>query len=204
MRAKDVKIGGVYTAKVTDRVTQIRIDAANRHGGWDGTNLKTKKRIRIKSALRLRTAVDAGEAPAPKKERKLDHSVLAGVFPAPKKTAVPVPQIDAPAGSTVLGLRPTPATEPATEATASTPAAKGGKAKGAMSGLDAAAAVLGEAAEPLNTRTILDRAVSRNLWAPEGRTPNATLNAALHRDIATKGDASRFRKAGRGLFTLAG
>jgi hypothetical protein len=54
MTQHEVQIGGVYRAKVTDRVVDVRIDRENPHGGWDATNLATGKTIRIKSARRLR------------------------------------------------------------------------------------------------------------------------------------------------------
>jgi hypothetical protein len=57
MKKNEVKIGSVYTAKVTNKVVQVRIDAENRHGGWDATNLETGKKVRIQSAQRLRGKV---------------------------------------------------------------------------------------------------------------------------------------------------
>jgi hypothetical protein len=60
----EVQIGGVYSAKVSDKLVEVRIDAENRHGGWDATNLATNKKVRIKSAQRLR-AVVGGESAEP-------------------------------------------------------------------------------------------------------------------------------------------
>ena len=57
MKRDEVKIGGVYTAKVTDKLVPVRIDAESRHGGWDATNMATGKKIRIKSPQRLRAEV---------------------------------------------------------------------------------------------------------------------------------------------------
>ena len=37
MKKNEVKIGGVYTAKVTNKIVQVRIDAESRYGGWDAT-----------------------------------------------------------------------------------------------------------------------------------------------------------------------
>jgi hypothetical protein len=54
MKAKDVVNGGVYVAKVSDKIAKVRIDAESPHGGWNGTNLDTGKSVRIKSAQRLR------------------------------------------------------------------------------------------------------------------------------------------------------
>ena len=73
-----------------------------------------------------------------------------------------------------------------------------------MSGLDAAAQVLKEAGEPLNTNTIVERMLEKGLWQTGGKTPSATIYSAILREINTKGDASRFRKAERGKFELAG
>ncbi|MCG3174642.1 MAG: hypothetical protein GMKNLPBB_02902 [Myxococcota bacterium] len=69
MKKNEVKVGGTYLAKVTDKVVQVRLDAEHPRGGWQATNLSTKKQIRIKSAQRLRgpakpaaktTTIDAG------------------------------------------------------------------------------------------------------------------------------------------------
>ena len=57
MQKNEIELGKVYTARVTDKLVQVRIDAENRHGGWDATNLSTNKQVRIKSAQRLREAV---------------------------------------------------------------------------------------------------------------------------------------------------
>lgn len=70
-----------------------------------------------------------------------------------------------------------------------------------ISALDAAAIVLGRAHKPLRVKEIIERMRDGELWiSPEGKTPEATLSAALTREIMTKGPKSRFRKAGRGLF----
>ncbi len=63
MKSSDVRIGQTYLAKVTDKVVPVRIDAerpASGGGGWDATNMATGKKVRIKTAQRLR-----GRAPAP-------------------------------------------------------------------------------------------------------------------------------------------
>jgi len=53
MKKNEVKIGGVYTAKVSDKVVPVRIDAV-KGTGWSATNLATGNTIYIKSAQRLR------------------------------------------------------------------------------------------------------------------------------------------------------
>jgi hypothetical protein len=59
MKKHQVKIGEHYVAKVAQKITVIRIDGENRFGGWDATNMKTRKPVRIKSAQRLRAHVPA-------------------------------------------------------------------------------------------------------------------------------------------------
>jgi len=58
MKRAEVQIGKVYIAKVSNRLVQVRIDGENRYGGWDAMNLATGKRVRIKSAQRLRCEAD--------------------------------------------------------------------------------------------------------------------------------------------------
>jgi len=71
--------------------------------------------------------------------------------------------------------------------------------------LDAAATVLADAKAPMQAKQIVDAVVERGLWKPgAGKTPHATLYAAMTREIAAKGKDARFRKVGRGQFTAAG
>lgn len=77
-------------------------------------------------------------------------------------------------------------------------------ASGQMSGLDAAASVLAKAKEPMRCRDLVEAVLQRRLWSTTGKTPGATLHAAMIREIAGKGKASRFRKVGRGLFASNG
>ena len=68
--------------------------------------------------------------------------------------------------------------------------------------LNAAAEVLKDAGEPMSAKAITEAALERGLWATNGKTPHATLYAAMIREIAAKGAGSRFRKTGRGRFAL--
>ena len=71
------------------------------------------------------------------------------------------------------------------------------------SGLDLAAQVLVESKEPLNSKTIAERAIAAG-WKTKGKTPHATIYAAMIREIKDKGKDARFHKADRGLFTSSG
>ncbi|MBA2481242.1 MAG: winged helix-turn-helix domain-containing protein [Planctomycetes bacterium] len=73
-----------------------------------------------------------------------------------------------------------------------------------LSGLDAAAIVLREASGPLNAQDLIGLMLERGLWKTEGKTPAATIYAAMIREIRSKGSASRFRKADRGRFAAVG
>jgi hypothetical protein len=74
MKKSEVKIGGVYTAKITNKIVQVRIDAASRYGGWDGVNLATNKKVRIKSPAKLREAVGGDTAKSKAKSTVLRRS----------------------------------------------------------------------------------------------------------------------------------
>lgn len=65
-------------------------------------------------------------------------------------------------------------------------------AKG-LSLLSAAIEVLKESDEPLNCRQMVEAVKAKGLWTPgAGKTPEQTLYSSIKREIASKGDASRF------------
>ncbi|HLP84858.1 MAG TPA: winged helix-turn-helix domain-containing protein [Phycisphaerales bacterium] len=75
------------------------------------------------------------------------------------------------------------------------------KAPKRLSALDAAAQVLATSDKALRCTEIIAEMQKRELWkSPGGKTPESTLHAAITREIATKGDAARFKKVERGLF----
>lgn len=70
--------------------------------------------------------------------------------------------------------------------------------------LSAAAAVLERSDTPMSVKAMIEAAKSDGLWTPgSGKTPEQTLYSAIIREIRDKGNASRFRKEGRGLFAFA-
>jgi hypothetical protein len=74
-----------------------------------------------------------------------------------------------------------------------------------MSALDAAAQVLAKAKQPVRAKELIQQMAAEGLWeSPGGKTPEATLYAAMLREISKKGDESRFRKVDRGAFAAAG
>jgi len=54
MKKAEIEIGGVYVAKVSGRLVTVRIDGESPYGGWNATNLATRRDVRIRSAARLR------------------------------------------------------------------------------------------------------------------------------------------------------
>ena len=70
------------------------------------------------------------------------------------------------------------------------------------SGLDAAAQVLAKSKEPMRSKDIVDAMLSQGLWTTNGKTPHATIYAAMSREIQNKDDASRFEKVDRGRFQI--
>src|SRR5687768_9387562 len=71
------------------------------------------------------------------------------------------------------------------------------------SALEAAALVLTAAKEPMTTGAIVAAMASKGLWkSPDGKTPERTVYSAISREITNKGKASRFKKAGKGMFAV--
>jgi len=179
MKKQQVQIGQLYAAKITDKVVPVRIEAEHPGGGWVGTNTQTKRKVRIKTAQKLRNRItvprDDGRPANPPQARG----------PVRKKVA---------------------ATERRT--TADTPRKPRKPRKPAkprkLSLIDAAARVLADQAVPMSARQMVDHAIAAGLWTPgAGKTPHATLYAAIHRETRAKGSDARFVKAARGRFTLA-
>ena len=121
---------------------------------------------------------------------------------AKKKTATPstrqktVPTV--PSRKTATS-RPAAASDPAQ---AAPPVSVESPAK--LSALGAAARVLRESQQAMTCPELIAAMAARGYWtSPAGKTPQATLHAALTREITSKQDQSRFRKTERGKFALA-
>ena len=197
MKKDEVKVGTTYRVKVSGNLCDVRITGENPHGGWDGVNAATNRKVRIKSAQRLRARADR-----PTKRKKI---MSLAEYEAEAKTAT-----DGQTASGRAKAASAPTAKKAGKATKEPRAARGRDtgergAKGAKrtSGLDAAAQVLAEAGEPLNTKGMIERMLAKDLWSTNGRTPSATIYAAILRECATKDDASWFRKVARGKFELS-
>ena len=74
-----------------------------------------------------------------------------------------------------------------------------------LSALDAAAQVLAASDKPLRAKDLIEQMEAKKLWkSPGGKTPEATLYAAMLREIAAKKGEARFKKVERGLFVATG
>jgi hypothetical protein len=70
-----------------------------------------------------------------------------------------------------------------------------------LSAIDAAARALAEAGTAMTTQEMIEAMAAKRYWtSPAGKTPAATLYAAILRELTTKGAASRFTKTERGKF----
>ena len=205
MKKDEVKVGKHYAAKVSGQMATVRIDAENPHGGWDAINLRTRKKVRIKSAQRLRHETRGPGEKAPKSDvAKTVEAVEKGDL----TKGVKVPTARKKRGGGITEANKADAVNAAMQAVAADKKKRQAKAdkpakQRKPSGLDAAAQVLAEAGEPLNTKDMVERMLAKGLWQTGGKTPAATIYAAIIREIATKGDDSRFRKTDRGRFELA-
>ena len=193
MKKNEVQVGKVYAMKVSGDVVPVKITgekwSGDKHTGWTGTNTQTNRGVRIKSAQRLRGEVGGGGG----KQESQDHEtptakelannaevekVAKGKKPAAAKAPKPAKEIKAPKAAKVVA-----------------PKAK------RVSALDAAAQVLAASAAPMRATEMIAAMEAKGLWkSPGGKTPEATLYAAIIREIAAKGDKARFRKHERGVF----
>ncbi len=74
-----------------------------------------------------------------------------------------------------------------------------------LSALDAAATVLKKSGKPMRSHELITAMDEQGLWtSPGGKTPHATLYAAIIREIAAKSKDARVTKTERGLFAFAG
>jgi len=189
MKKNEVKVGGVYTAKVSRKLVPVRIDAT-KGTGWSATNLVTGNTIYIKSAQRLRgkcTEADLAGLGRPTPKRRKKAATKANTSPTAATGAKSAKK--ATKGATRAKGRNTGQT-----------GAKVAKPK-RISGLTAAFMVLVDADAELSAGAIVEKAAQKGWWKSDAATPAATIYAAMIREIATKGEKSRFERGEkRGTF----
>lgn len=164
-----------------------------------GDDEMAKKKPAAKKPATTRALKNVKASAAAKKEAAKRESAKAKKKPATKaakKKAAP---------KSTSGKAPT--ARPAKKTTKKVPVAKkasgGAKPKDKLSQLDAAAKVLSESKSPLNCQAMVAAMADKGYWSsPGGKTPHATLYAAILREISKKGREARFRKVDKGTFDL--
>ncbi len=196
MKKNEIKIGQAYMANVNGSEAPVRIDAENPHGGWDAKNLVSGRKVRIKTAQRLRrqcTQADLANQKRPTPKRRAKTAPVATTSPPAATVAKTTPKAtentNAPKG------RDTGQTD-AKVAKINKPT----KPK-KISGLTAAFMVLVDADKDLGVKKIVEIAAEKGWWKSDAATPHATIYAAIIREVATKGDDARFKRGKkRGTF----
>src|SRR5208282_6468777 len=81
----DVVIGQKYVAKISGKLTVVRLDRQVIQGGWYATNVSTGRRVRIRTAARLRRAASFEEKlSAARSKPAADDVVMAGINLSPQ------------------------------------------------------------------------------------------------------------------------
>jgi hypothetical protein len=114
------------------------------------------------------------------------------------------PKAVPPAKKTATGQTPAtpPAPAPRSGVTKTAPSRGAAKEK-KTNALSAAARVLQETGQALSCPELITQMAAKGYWtSPQGKTPAATLYAALTREIKLKGEAARFVKTGPGTFAF--
>jgi hypothetical protein len=171
--------------------------AARAEGAARTDRLRRAALAEIKGRL---NGTPGDEAPPTREEAdRLAAKTAAAVF----GPAVLGPAPDAkPKGMRAKGAKPARPTKPAsaTKNAKSSKPAKEAKPK-RVSALDAAAQVIAGAKAPMRAKEMIAEMEAKGLWkSPGGKTPEATLYAAIIREIAAKGDKARFKKHDKGQF----
>jgi hypothetical protein len=134
----------------------------------------------------------------PRRKARIDVDAATPTKPEPPiKTTSKAAKPAAPKATKPAALK---AVKPATASRGKTPPSK------RLSALDAAAQLLAglsksEAATGITAPDLIERMAKAKLWtSPGGKTPAATLYAAMIREITKKGPASRFCRIAPGRF----
>ena len=189
MSKAKIQVGLVYSAKVGEAILPVRIDKPLPGGRYQGLDMHGGKPVTVKAAA-IR-----GEGRTPKQwhlTRQKAEQNVADVAAREAKLQRAAKDI-----GKVLGV-PVGVVPPEADGRG-----KPAKAQRRPSGLDAAVQVLAEAKTPLTAAEMVKRMLEGKLWQTSGKTPAATIYAAIIREIAAKGRDARFDKVERGKFVLA-
>ncbi|MGO8702196.1 MAG: winged helix-turn-helix domain-containing protein [Candidatus Brocadiia bacterium] len=175
MKLENVKVGETYTLAVGKNAVQVTVTGVGEKGKITVTTAGGKT-ITVADAGRLAVHRE-GRASAPDTNAPQAAHGAHGKAAAPKATKTAsgrnVREKGAPRGEEKrLGL------------------------------VDAAIQVMQETGEPMNCRDVVKAVLEQKLWTTDGKTPAATLYAAILREVQKKGTDARFKKVERGQFAL--
>jgi len=175
MRIENVKTGEAYMLKVGKNVVQVTVKSVDEKG-----------KITVATAAgKTVTVADAGRLAVHREGR------------------ASAPDTNAPRAA--HGARRKARTPKATNAASGRNVGQQGSPDGKkkrLGLLSEAAAMLKEASQPMNAKEMVEAVLAKGQWATKGKTPEATLYAAIIREIAKKGGDARFVKTERGKFSL--
>lgn len=115
MKKNEVKVGGLYIARIGQNLTVVRLDSATTRG-WQATNLRTNKQVSIKSAQKLRR--EATDCDVERARRGWAAQPIAPTHPLPETQAVAREAVVAEPIYDPPLLSPTATPQPNQEATA--------------------------------------------------------------------------------------
>ena len=146
--------------------------------------------------VHTKPSAEGAQAPARKASAKASKST--------GKTKVQTQAQPEPVAASQPQTPPPPATPAETDKAPQVhPATKASSTK-KLSALDAAAKVLTETGAALTCQELIQLMADQGYWtSPAGKTPAATLYAALLKELKTKGTEARFRKTAPGKFAAA-
>jgi hypothetical protein len=149
-------------------------------------------------------------ASRPRRKARLDVDALATTPTTSKSKEAPSkskPSAAKPPASQSTASKSRAAKLPTASSSTAKPSRSTPRASSRPSALDAAAQVLAglskaESREGITAPDLIERMTAAKLWtSPGGKTPGATLYSAMIREIARKGDESRFTRVSPGRFT---
>ena len=143
---RTIQVGLIYSVKVGGTYLPVRVDVDRGKGRYEGAVLPSGKTVKFGAAA----VRGDGQTPSAWEARRTPEPT--GTAPTEAQTKVVLAS-----GAT----RKAKADKPAKERK--------------PSGLDAAATVLAEAGEPLNTKTMVERMLAKGLWTTGGKTPASTI-----------------------------
>lgn len=176
---RKVEVGKVYSVRVGGAFVAARADKGLGHGRYEGLTVRPDG---TGAKVTFRTEAVRGGGVTEEEWRK-KHTPQANDLPVPPRGEAAVPARARRAG------RPAKASAPRKP-----------------SGLDAAVRVLRERGRPMKVDEIVKVAIEKGYWSTNGKTPAATVYAAIIREIASRKAEARFARAAgeeRGLFELS-